>query len=213
MDRLLALGFLLGFPAVGALAGASRPTAPPVEGRVAEGAVVSVFDPAVLMSQLRERLAARQADEASAEAAVEAARAEWRKKSEQRDEAARVLRVASQSNAADLGLCRSRSEVADAEAEQAFVRLEQSVAARDKVFDLLPLLADVSAEGLVPVGAGGSFSLPPSDAAWRIVLVRTSSMTWLRVLPPRNAGPLEFLPEHRLTTDALRAMLSDEAAP
>ena len=213
MDRLLALGFLLWFPAVGSLAGVIHPAAPPVEGRVAEGAVVSVFDPAVLMSQLRERLAARQADETSAEVAVVAARAEWRTKTERRDEAARVLRVASQSNAADLGLCRARSEAADAEAEQAFVRLEQSIAARDKVFDLLPLLADVSADAQVPVGPGGSFSLPPSDGAWRIVLVRSSSMTWLRVLPPGDAGLLEFLPEHRLTTDALRAMLSAEDAP
>jgi hypothetical protein len=213
MDRLLALGFLLCFPAVGCLAGALHPAAPPVEGQVEEGAVISVFDPAVLMSQLRERLAARQADEADAEAAVEEVRAEWRTKTERRDEAARVLRVASQSNAADLGLCRARSEVADAEAEQAFVRLEQSVAARDKVFDLLPLLADLPAAGAVPVGAEGNFALPPSDGAWRIVLVRTSSMSWLRVLPPGDAGPLEFLPEHRLTTEALRAMLSAEDAP
>jgi hypothetical protein len=213
MDRLRALGFLLCVPAVGALAGVIHPAAPPVEGRVAEGAVVSVFDPAVLMSQLRERLAARQADEASAEAAVAAARAEWRIKTERRDEAARVLRVASQSNAADLGLCRGRSEAADAEAEQAFVLLEQSIAVRDKIFDLLPLLSDVSAEGQVPVGPGGSFSLPPSDGAWRIVLVRASATIWLRVLPPRDAGPLEFLPEHRLTTEALRAMLSAQVSP
>jgi hypothetical protein len=213
MDRLLATGLLFHLLAASGLAGVLHPGAPPVQGRVEPGAVVQLVEPAAFISHLQSQFRARQEEVIAAEAAVEQARTAWRQKTARRDEAARVLRVAEQSNATDVALCRTRLEQAAAEAEEAFGRLELSMAEREKLGDPLPLLASLPGDGVVAVGTEGEFSLPPANGAARILLVRTPTVTWLKLLPPEESGLLGFPAEEQLTSAGLRALLSDDRAP
>lgn len=105
------------------------------------GAKVVWHPAAVVDGHLQAWLEAREDWQRKNELVIRAARNEWNQKVSARDEAARILRVAERSNAADLEICRARYREAAADAEDALRDVEKLNSDADEATDPARFLA------------------------------------------------------------------------
>lgn len=101
------------------------------ESQPAVGAEVALYPSGPFLSHLRKQMAHRPVEMAAAEERLSVARNEWERCAAQRTEAAKALRVAERTNAADLEASRARHEAALRAEALAYERLEALTGERE----------------------------------------------------------------------------------
>jgi hypothetical protein len=145
---------------------------------------------------------------------IRAARNEWNQRVALRDEAARILRVAERSNAADLEICRARHRESAADAEDAFRRMEQLGSSGDHIADPSRFRASLPSPSMeFSVNADGEFSVeaPQRGRGYLLAVMERSddpegALVWLREVAGGGGEALNLSNSDILAVDSLAKM-------
>lgn len=161
-------------------------------------ATVRVYGQRHLRGYLRSELRRNAAIAPEREAAVDKARNVFAAAATERERAARVLRVAENSNAADLEACRARHAAAEAAAEEAREQLDRNVARLEELTDPASLLEGAPNPRVsVMTDAEGRFHIETTAGGRPFLVVLAhgregSHGTAAWVAPGEVSGPMEF---------------------
>ena len=145
---------------------------------------------------------------------IRAARNEWNQRVALRDEAARILRVAERSNAADLEICRARHRESAADAEDALRRMEQLGSSGDHIADPSRFRASLPSPSMeFSVNADGEFSVeaPQRVRGYLLAVMERSddpkgALVWLREVAGGGGEALNLSNSDILAVDSLAKM-------
>lgn len=186
-----------------------------------EGAGLAVHPAEVVREALGSWLRDFDAHRVSNRLEVQAARKVWMQASARRDEAARILRVAEQANAADLPICQARHREAAADAEDALNRLQYLEAGFDEIADPAAFISGLP-EPLLQTSAGtdGSFRLvvPAGEEVYLVANLPApqsgqQATAWLRCGPFDDGERVQFSNANVLTAESLARLARAAKGP
>lgn len=218
---LVAGGYFLSVPRTSVIEG--RVVLHGLDGRETPGAgaTVAVYSAPAVEGVLRQWSSDYEDSRTQNRLELQAARRHWTEMTARRDEAARILRVAEQANAADLEICRARHREAAADAEEALQRMEHLGSGLDESINPVRFLAALPTPAAEFVANNEGFFRAEVPGGIEMFLVAhlpgqgpgAETIVWLRRGRFDNGEKVQFSNAHVLTAEQLVGLARTQKGP